>query len=398
MSTQIKWLYRAEQFPEWEQEALPSWLGEEPVRAVSAFHSGLPGYEPTPLQALENGAAHLGIGALWVKDESRRLGLNAFKVLGASYAIGRYLAQRAGRDVAGLSWQELKGLAQSPEGPITFVTATDGNHGRAVAWVAAQLGCRAVVYMPKGSAAHRLEAILETGAHAEITTLNYDDAVRLAAAMADENGWILVQDTAWDGYTEIPEWIMAGYATLAEEIAQQLKGTVPTHLILQAGVGSFAGGVLGAMVARWGGQKPVTIIAEPDAAACIYESAKAGDGYRRIVGGEMATIMAGLACGEPNLTAWPILRDYADAWVSCPDTVAAEGMRFLAKPKGSDPAVVSGESGAVGMGILCALSRESGSEPCRRLNIGPDSRVLLISTEGDTDPVNYQRIMAESGE
>ncbi len=393
MSEKIQWLYRDTQFPGRAPEALPQWLGPEAVRAVSDFHGRLPGYAPTPLVSLEHTARELGFGALYVKDESQRLNLNAFKVLGASYAIGRYLAREAGLSLDTLSWQDLKGLAQSGSKPLTLVTATDGNHGRAVAWVAQQLGCRAVVYMPKGSAAHRLEAILETGAHAEITDMNYDDAVRLAAAMADDNGWVLIQDTAWEGYMEIPEWIMAGYATLAEEIDRQLGGQPPTHLILQAGVGSFAAGVLGAAASRWRQQKPVPVIAEPDGAACIFASARAADGVRRIVGGDLNTIMAGLACGEPNLTAWPILRDYAEGWASCADAVAAEGMRRLARPEPGDTPVVSGESGAVGMGILCELARKPQGEPWQRLGLGPESRVLLISTEGDTDPVNYRRIV-----
>lgn len=396
MSSTIQWLYRDQQFSGVTPSRLPEWLNASSVQGVTDYHSKMPGYQVTPLVSLRHTATRLGFQDIWVKDESHRLGLNAFKVLGASWAIGRILAQRAGVAVECLSWDDLRGIAQAGDKPLTLVTATDGNHGRAVAWAAQQLGCRAVVYMPKGTAIHRLEAILATGAHAEITDMNYDDAVRLAATLAEENGWTLVQDTAWEGYTEIPQWIMEGYATLAEEIDQQLSemgGVLPTHLILQAGVGSFAGGVLGALASRWGNRLPYTIIAEPVAANCIYRSAQAGDGKYRIVTGDMSTIMAGLACGEPNPTAWPILRDYASAFASCEDEVAAEGMRRLARPEQGDESIVSGESGAVGMGILVSLGTAPEPEVLKKLGLGPDSRILMISTEGDTDPVNYQRIV-----
>ena len=396
MSAKIEWLFKEDQFPDAKPLVLPEWLNASSVQKVHTYHQKMPGYQMTPLVSLKNTATGFGIKELWVKDESKRLGLNAFKVLGASWAIGRILASRAGRGIGELSWNELREIAMSGPEPLTLVTATDGNHGRAVAWAAQQLGCKSVVYMPKGSAVHRLNAILETGAQAEITDMNYDDAVRLAASMAEKNNWILVQDTAWEGYEEIPQWIMEGYATLAEEIDRQLneigKG-LPTHLILQAGVGSFAGGVLGALASRWGEKLPITIIAEPEAAACIFESAKAKDGSLRVVGGDLTTMMAGLACGEPNPTAWPILRDYAAAWASCQDHVAAVGMQTLAHPASGDSSLVSGESGAVGMGIVCDLAKGESAVAAQRLHFGPDSKVLLISTEGDTDPVNYQQII-----
>ena len=212
-------------------------------------------------------------------------------------------------------------------GPITFVSATDGNHGRAVAWTAQQLGKKAVIYMPKGSDPARLENIRSHGAEASITDLNYDDAVRLAWKMACENGWIMVQDTAWDGYEDIPTWIIQGYAALAVEALAQWRAEElepPTHLFLQAGVGSFASGVLGYMASELGDALPKTIIVEPHAADCIYRSALAGDGQPHNVTGDLSTLMAGLACGEPCTVGWPILRDYASAYVSCPDYVARQ--------------------------------------------------------------------------
>lgn len=370
----------------------------EQVAAVRAFHRSIPGYEPTPLVRLDGLAKKLGVGAFWVKDESKRFGLNAFKGLGGSYAIAKELARRLGRPLEELSFEELCGpQAREKLGQLTFVTATDGNHGRGVAWAARKLGHRSVVYMPKGSTLERLENIRAQGADAEITDLNYDDAVRLAARMAEEKGWILVQDTAWPGYEEIPAWIMQGYTTLADEAAEQLNGEIPTHLFLQAGVGSFAGAVLGAFAARWGEKYPVTCIMEPDQADCIYRTAKADDGNLHFVTGDMASMMAGLCCGEPCTISWEILNAYADGFISCADHYSAVGMRLLGKPAQGDETVISGESGAVGAGVVQAVMTEERLEPLRRaLGLDENSRVLMISTEGDTDRANYRRVLEET--
>ena len=370
----------------------------EQVTAVRAFHRSIPGYAPTPLVKLDGLARKLGISALWVKDESKRFGLNAFKGLGGSYAIARELARRLGRPLSELPFEELCGPeAREKLGELTFVTATDGNHGRGVAWAARKLGHRSVVYMPKGSALERLENIRAQGAQAEITDMNYDDAVRLAARMAEEHGWVLVQDTAWPGYEEIPSWIMQGYTTLADEIAEQLEGEIPTHLFLQAGVGSFAGAVLGAFAARWGEKCPITCIMEPDQADCIYRTAAADDGKLHFVTGDMGSMMAGLCCGEPCTISWEILNGCADGFISCADCYSADGMRLLGKPETGDEAVVSGESGAVGAGVIRAIMLEEQLEPLRRhLGMDGNSRVLMISTEGDTDRANYRRILEET--
>jgi diaminopropionate ammonia-lyase len=372
----------------------------EQAEQVGRFHSGLPGYAPTPLVSLPGQAQKLGIGKLWVKDESKRFGLNAFKALGGSCAMGKYLADRLGCKLDETSFEALcSPQARQQLGEITFVTATDGNHGRGVAWSARLLGHKAVVYMPKGSAPERLENIRAQGAQAEITPYNYDDAVRLASRMAREKGWVLVQDTAWPGYEETPAHIMQGYMTLARETARQLEEMgeeKPTHLFLQAGVGSFAGAVLGYFTSLWGEDRPVTVIVEPEKADCIYQPAKADDGQLHFVTGEMDSMMAGLCCGEPCTISWEILNAYADGFLSCGDGYAARGMRLLGRPENGDPAVVSGESGAVGAGVLQGIMTEDRLEALRRgLGLDGQSRVLLISTEGDTDRENYQRILAE---
>lgn len=285
------------------------------------FHSGLPGYAPTPLVSLDGLAHSLGVSKIWIKDESKRFGLNAFKALGGSYAMARCLSEKLGKPLEEMSFEELCApAARRALGDITFVTATDGNHGRGVAWAARLLGQKAVVYMPKGSAAERLENIRAQGAQAEITEYNYDDAVRLANRMAEEHGWILIQDTAWPGYEEIPAHIMQGYTTLAAETLQQLEeqgAERPTHLFLQAGVGSFAGAALGFFTSVWGEERPVTAIVEPDRADCLFRTAQADDGALHFVTGDMDSMMAGLCCGEPCTISWKIIDAYADAFLSC---------------------------------------------------------------------------------
>ena len=372
--------------------------GVEQAEHTRRFHSGLPGYQPTPLVERKALAEKLGVGNIWVKDESHRFGLNAFKALGGSYAMGRYLSKKLGKPLEELTFEQLCAQpARRALGEITFVTATDGNHGRGVAWSARLLGHKSVVYMPKGSALERLENIRAQGAQAEITEFNYDDAVRLANRQAQEKGWVLVQDTAWPGYEEIPAHIMQGYTTLAQEIAQQLDGQIPTHLFLQAGVGSFAGAALGYFAALWGDQRPVTVIMEPDKADCIFRSAKADDGKLRFVTGDMDSMMAGLCCGEPCTISWEILDSYADAFVSCGDHYSAQGMRLLGRAEGEDTPVISGESGAVGAGVLQAIMQEERLAELRgQLGLDENSRVLLISTEGDTDRENYRRILEQA--
>lgn len=371
-------------------------LNQETVQSVKRFHQGFENYQPTPLQNLSNLAEHLGVSGIYVKDESYRFGLNAFKVLGGSYAMGKYLADRLGVPIEELTFEKLK----SPEvkekiGEITFTTATDGNHGRGVAWAANQLGQKSVVYMPKGSSLIRLNNIKACGAEAYITEFNYDDAVRLSLKNANEHGWIIVQDTAWEGYEDIPTWIMQGYATMAAEALEQINALgieKPTHVFVQAGVGSLAGSVQGFFADIFGEDRPITAIVEPDKADCIYKSALAGE--LKTVGGDMDTIMAGLACGEPNPIGWNILRDYSDMYFSCSDEIAARGMRILGNPLGDDPRVISGESGAVTPGILSYILQSPDLKEVKELlKLDENSRILVFNTEGDTDPDRYRSIV-----
>lgn len=368
--------------------------------AVHRFHTGIKEYVPTPLVSLDEKAKELGLAQLLVKDESKRFGLNAFKGLGGSYAIGKYLCDRLGITVDEMSFEKLlTEEAKEQLGEITFVTATDGNHGRGVAWAAKTFGQKAVVYMPKGSAQERLENIRAQGAQAEILPMNYDDAVRHAAKMAEENGWVLIQDTAWPGYEEIPMTIMQGYTTMAWEIEQQLREAgfkKPTHLFLQAGVGSMAGAMAGYFASGWGEECPVIGVIEPEQADCHYRTAKANDGKMYIVTGDMNSMMAGLCCGEPCTLSWEILKHSADVFISCTDEYSADGMRLLGRPTGADIRIISGESGAVPAGVTAGIMNEPDLEELRKmLGLGKDSRVLVISTEGDTDKENYRRILNE---
>lgn len=366
----------------------------ENAKKVQRFHASFPMYRETPLTELRETAEELGLGTIYIKDESYRFGLNAFKVLGGSYAIGSYLAGRLGKTIEELSYEELiSEQTKKALGEITFVTATDGNHGRGVAWTASKLRQKAVVYMPKGSARERLANILAEGADAAITDLNYDEAVRLANRQAEEKGWVMVQDTAWEGYEDIPEWIMQGYGTMGYEAYTQLPEK-PTHIFLQAGVGSMAGAVAGFFASVYGEERPLIIIVEPSRADCLFRTAEAADGKLHFVTGQMCTIMAGLACGEPCSIGWNVLKDYADYFISCPDYMAAQGMRILAGPAKGDPRIISGESGAAAFGCVTEIMRDSNYADIReKLKLNEDSRVLFFSTEGDTDKENYRSIV-----
>ena len=359
------------------------------------FHQSFPQYSVTPLAHLRGMANVLGLGGLYVKDESYRFGLNAFKVLGGSFAMAKYIAQQLGKDVSEINYDFLTSQRLKDEfGQATFFTATDGNHGRGVAWAANKLGQKAVIHMPKGTVRSRFDNIAKEGAEVTIEEVNYDECVRMAAREAAETPrGVVVQDTAWDGYEEIPAWIMQGYGTMASEASDQM-GTRPTHIFIQAGVGSLAGAVQGFFSNLYPDNPPTVVVMEADAADCLYQGAAAGDGDVRFVEGDLQTIMAGLACGEPNTISWDILKNHSAFFVSCPDWVAAKGMRMLSAPLKGDPQVISGESGAIGMGLVATIMQSDEYKTLREaIGLDAHSKVLLFSTEGDTDPENYRAIV-----
>lgn len=365
----------------------------EDASCAALFHKTFPQYQATPLVELKKLARHLGIDALYVKDESFRFGLNAFKVLGGSFAMGNAIAQKLGLSLQDLPFEKLiSEEVREKLGEVTFVTATDGNHGRGVAWTAHQLKQHAIVFMPKGTAEERIENIRTLGADVHVLDCNYDDCVRYATHLAKENNYIIVQDTAWKGYEEIPLWIMQGYTTIACELIEQLPKQ-PTHIVLQAGVGSMAG-AMAAFFANVYDAVPEIIIVEPNKADCFYQTASANDGNLHPVTGDLDSIMAGLCCGEPCSVAWEILSSLAVHYVSMPDYIAAHGMRVLGNPLEDDPRIISGESGAAGIGFAIeTLCNEALADIRSRLSLDKNSRILCISTEGDTDKKNYRRIV-----
>ena len=360
---------------------------------VIRFHKSLPGYAPAPLAALQEQSAAFGIKGIYCKDESHRFGLNAFKGLGGSYAMFRILCEKLGLDYKTVDYRYFqKDEVRKQCAKIHFVTATDGNHGKGVSWAAKLFGCSATVFMPKGSVEARRVAIEEAGnATAEITEYNYDQAVEHSWNLARKNDWILIQDTAWDGYEQYPEWIIDGYLTLAAEAEEQLGNIIPTHVFLQAGVGAMAGGVLEFLLSCYRDKPPVMTIVEPTEAACIYHSAKSRDGRCHSIDGNPVTIMAGLNCGTPCRVTWPAIRDKATFFCACDDIITEEGMRAYANPIGSDKAIIAGESGAVTYGLLNRILQDNTLRNLFRINA--DSVVLLINTEGDTDPEGYLRIV-----
>lgn len=381
-----------------DKEASISYLSKEEINKAKRFHESIDGYKETPLIKLDNLAKYMGIKGFYVKDESYRFGLNAFKVLGGSYCMARYLAKRLGKENEELTYKQLISREVKEKlGNVTFYTATDGNHGRGVAWTANKLNQKAVVLMPKGSSLTRLNNIKAEGAEASITDLNYDDAVRLANKMAEENDGVMVQDTAWEGYVDIPTNIMQGYGTMALEAMEQLERygvKRPTHIFIQAGVGSLAGGIQGIFASEFKENCPITVVVESDLADCYYKSAIANDGKPRFVGGDMATVMAGLACGEPNILGFEVLKNFSSCFISCPDWVSTKGMRILGTPIKGDKQVVSGESGAVTTGTLFEIMTNPELADLKdQLKLDENSEVLVFSTEGDTDPAKYKEIV-----
>ncbi len=339
---------------------------------VLRFHQSLPGYAPTLLVPLPELARHLGLEHVWLKDESPRFGLNAFKVLGASYAIHRFLQEHPST------------------GPCTFATATDGNHGRAVAWASRRLGHAAVVFVPVQTVPARIAAIEAEGARVVIVDGTYDDAVRRAAAEASAQGWQVISDTGYPGYLKIPDWIMEGYTTLFEEAVAQMRdagGRTPDVVFLQAGVGGLA--CAGVRFFRRLGLSPRQrlIVVEPTDADCLFESISSPDGSIREGKGAQRSSMAGLNCGMPSLAAWPLLRAGVDGFVAIEDTDAEDAVRRLARF-----GVISGESGAAGLAGLIALAGQPQARAAMQLDA--DTVVLIVSTEGATDPVHWKRVVA----
>jgi diaminopropionate ammonia-lyase len=367
--------------------------GAPPIPELSAspraFHGSMPGYKPTPLRDAPSAARRLSVGEVLVKDESERLGLPSFKVLGASWAIYRALVEHLGATLEEIpSFDALREQVADAR-PLTLVAATDGNHGRAVAHMAALLGLEARIYVPADMVPARIAAIEGQGATVTVIDGGYDDAVERSAQ--DAGGRCLViSDTSWPGYERVPSWVIEGYSTIFAEIDEALARDdreQPDVVVVPIGVGALAAAAVRHYWSLGGGRRPRLVGVEPTSAACVLESVAAG----RIVtlGHPQTSIMAGLNCATPSLIAWPLVSRGLDLYLAVPDGFVAESTRVLAAD-----GIVAGECGAAGLAALTALAADADLAQARdSLGLGPDSRVLLLSTEGATDPDAYRRLM-----
>ena len=344
------------------------------VEEVFQFHKSI-GNEKTPLIELKRLADYLEVQSIFVKDDSRRLGLNAFKGLGASYAMNRQLEKNPKIEV--------------------FCTATDGNHGKAVAWMARKLKKKAVIYMPKGTVSDRINAIEKEGAEVNVINQGYDAAVKKAHdkvdSFKDSKSWCLVQDTAWDGYEEIPMDIMRGYLTQAHEITEQVKDQAIDIIFLQSGVGSWAASLMMYIFSFWN-TPPLFISVEPHSANCLFQSIQSSK--RVSVDSDETTAMAGLDCGTVSTEAWKILEHGIYGSVSIDDTLMEDAVRAFANPLENDIKIKSGESGASPLAALIGLINSNEHDGFKKaIKLNNRSNILVINTEGDTDRVNYRRIL-----
>lgn len=353
-----------------------SFTATEPVRKL---HTSLNVYKETPLIELKN---FKGVRAIYVKDEAQRFGLKAFKALGGVWAMYTVISHELGLNNPTLAeiFTHRDALAD-----MTFITTTDGNHGKGISWAAGLFGCKSYVFMPKGTVEVRAQAIRDAGsATVNITDLSYDDCVKYTARLAEENHWHLIQDTSWAGYEEIPAQIMLGYSTLAYEALQQMKYRRPSHVFLQAGVGSMAGAITAVFAEVFKDNPPRITIVEPVEVACFYETMRIGNGRIHSATGNGQTMMAGLNCATPCELAWKILRRYATDAAIISDDIAAAAMRQLAEHK-----IISGESGCAGF-ALASAALDSPELRCA-LELNADSIIFVINTEGATDPDNYEK-------
>lgn len=365
-------------------------LGVEAALTVQHFLQHREGTAPTPMVSLPAVARRLDVGSIYVKDEGQRLGLGSFKALGGAYAVIQLVlglaSQRWGRPVAISEWRSPE-VARLASG-MTVTCATDGNHGRSVAHGAQLVGANCVIFVHAGVSEARCRAIARYGARIERVQGNYDNSVASASKIAGERGWIVVSDTSWPGYERIPHLVMQGYTALLREALGALPKP-PTHVFIQAGVGGIAAATAAHFSIVFGNDRPFFTVVEPAQAACLLESARAGQIVK--VPHDRPTVMAMLECYEPSLVAWRILSRLADAFMTVEDDEAVAMMKELAYPVDGDPAIVAGESGAVG---LAGLAKVAG-EPALRAEIGLDSNacVFLINTEGATDPVLYEKLV-----
>ncbi|AAV95462.1 diaminopropionate ammonia-lyase [Ruegeria pomeroyi] len=366
-------------------------LSQQDFDAAEAEITQWEGYAPTPLVSLPALAEAIGVGAILYKHEGPRFGLGSFKALGGAYAalgvLQREIARRTGAQVELADIRA--GKHRDAVAGITLVSATDGNHGRSLAWGCQRFGAPCRIYIHAEVSEGRAQAMRDLGAEVIRIDGDYDASVRMAKDEAEAHGWFVVSDTSWPGYSDPPRDVMAGYGVMVREVCREMD-RAPTHVFLQGGVGGLAAGVTAALVQHWGEASPRVVVVEPDRAACLYESARAGAATAVEIAEE--TIMAGLSCGEPSPLAWAILAEEARDYLTIPDTLVAPTVRLLAHPLGGDPVVEAGESAVAGLAALIAACSDAALSDS--LGLDRSARVLLIGSEGITDPEIYARIMA----
>ena len=348
------------------------------------------GYEPTPLVSLTGLASQIGVGRIDYKHEGPRFGLGSFKALGGAYAAMRVLQRELANQLGhAVTLEDIrKGVYAEACSQITLSSATDGNHGRSLAWGCQRVGAPCKIYIHAEVSEGRAQAMRDLGADVVRIDGDYDDSVNLAKSEAADNGWFVVSDTSWEGYSEPPRDVMAGYGVMTREACEVLD-QAPTHVFLQGGVGGLAASVAAFLRQYWGEKAPRVVIVEPELAACLFESARKGVPTAVQIGEE--TIMAGLSCGEPSEMAWEILREEASNFVTMPDSIVAPTVRLLANGESGDAKVDAGESAVAGLATLIAAMRDV--HMARALGLDKLSRVLLIGSEGVTDPAIFEAIM-----
>lgn len=382
--------------------ALQEVLSHRAARLAHGMISACPRYQPSPLRPLERTAAKVGVGTVWYKDESGRFGIGSFKALGGGYAVARLLQRlvsaTVGREVA--IAELVRGALSSETGRITVTCATDGNHGRAVAAAAQVFGCRCIIFLHREVSAGREGAIRAVGAEIVRVEGNYDDAVRAASRAAEENDWQLVSDTSWPGYAAVPRDVMQGYTVMMIETLDQLREARAerlTHVFVQGGVGGLAAAVTAHLWEEGPWEKtenaaPIVTVVEPERADCLFQSALAGS--PRPASGDLSTIMAGLSCGEVSTEAWRILSGGAQFFATIDDAAAIAAMRLLAHREASAESIIAGESATAGLAALLAVAAEP--ELRRKVGLDENAQVLLIGSEGATDPALYRELVGES--
>jgi diaminopropionate ammonia-lyase len=370
-------------------------LGTQGRERVQQFLSACPAHRPTPLMAWSRFAQHAGIGCLHIKDEGQRLGLKSFKALGGAYAVMSLVLAMAERQLhRALGPQDLQtGPVKALARTITVTCATDGNHGRSVAAGARLAGCHCVIFVHRGVSQGRVDAIAAFGADVRREGDTYDDAVQHATASAAREGWLVVSDTSWAGYEDIPLTVMQGYTVMAGEAFDALP-TPPTHVFLQAGVGGMAAAVVAHAVAVYLDQAPLFVVVEPSRAACLMASATLGK-LSKVAQGE-PTVMGMLECYEPSPIAWEILAPRVAAYVTLEEDDAVLAMRQLASPQAGDAPIVAGESGGTGLAALTACLGNANARGA--LGLDTSSRVLLFNSEGATDADTFQALVGRSPE